>query len=99
MSSNVVIHHQFSSREVSGVSKSRLLRLIEREQGQTLEEILRRGLEAGKTREQIAAELGVSRLTLRRWIQNIGAQVVTTQTIRFPAEDTPPLLSRPALRR
>ena len=67
-----------------------MLRLIEREQGQTLEEILRRGLEAGKTREQIAAELGVSRLTLRRWIQKLGAQVVTMETLRLSAEDPPP---------
>jgi len=67
-----------------------MLRLIEREQGQPLEEILRRGLEAGKTREQIATELGVSRLTLRRWIQKLGAQVVTMQTLRLTVEDPPP---------
>jgi DNA invertase Pin-like site-specific DNA recombinase len=72
------------------VSKTRLLRLIEREQGQSLEEILRRGLEAGKTREQIAAELGITRLTLRRWIRNLGAQVVTRQTIRFAGDDARP---------
>lgn len=69
------------------MSKSRMLRFIEREQGQPLEEILRRGLEEGKTRNQIAAELGVSRLTLRRWIRNLGAQVVITRTVHFPAED------------
>jgi DNA-binding transcriptional regulator LsrR (DeoR family) len=74
------------------MSKSRMLRLIEREQGQPLEEILRLGLAGGKTREQIAAELGVSRLTLRRWTRKLGAQVVTTRTIQFPAEETAPLL-------
>lgn len=49
--------------------KSALMELVElRNGGGTIEELIRAGIEAGKTQEEIARGMGISFFTLRSWM-------------------------------
>jgi len=63
--------------------KSPLMRLIELQRGQTIEALVRQGVEQGKRQEEIAQDLGISYHTLRSWLYRMGA----TPTVRFSSEE------------
>lgn len=59
----------------------------EREHGEKLETLIRRLIEAGHSREQIAHHLGISYWTLIDWLRadRLGASFVTT--VQFASEE------------
>jgi transposase-like protein len=65
------------------MTKTPQMRCIEAERGESLETILARAVEQGKTWDDIALDLGVSRLTLRDWTRRMGAELVTKRSLRF----------------
>ena len=52
--------------------KTRDMRLCEYEAGRPIEELIRDYVEAGKDWGEVADALGVARLTLRRWVKQLG---------------------------
>lgn len=67
--------------------KTPSMRCIEAERGQPLQEILQERIERGDTWDEIAFELGVTRLTLRDWVRRMGGEVETRRTLRFKREE------------
>lgn len=64
--------------------KSTLMKLIELRRGRTIEDMIREQTQAGRTQEQIAADLGISFYTLRSWMYRLGARVEST--VRFNSD-------------
>ena len=62
-------------------NKTQGMRLKEFERGRPLEDIIREQIEHGKSWSAIAADLGVSRLTLRDWVSRMGARAVVQRTL------------------
>lgn len=54
------------------MNKTQGMRLLEYESGRSIEELIREQVEAGKDWSEIADTLDVSRLTLRRWVRDLG---------------------------
>jgi hypothetical protein len=54
------------------------MKLIELRRGRTIEDMIREQTQAGRTQEQIAADLGISFYTLRSWMYRLGARVEST---------------------
>ena len=65
------------------MAKSPKMENIELRRGRPLEELIREQVEAGKTQEQIANDLGVSYWTFRSWLRTLGARA----SIRFAGEE------------
>lgn len=65
-------------------TKSPLMERIEGERGRTIEDLIRDGVESGRTHQEIADSLEVSLFTLRSWLYRLGAQ----NSIRFPSDET-----------
>lgn len=63
------------------MKKTLQMRVIEAEGGVRLDEIIRQRLEDGLTLEEVATDLGITRLTLRDWIERLDLQVVTRKTV------------------
>jgi len=63
--------------------KTPQMRLLEQERGTRLEDLIRDGIEAGRTWDEIAYDLGVTRLTLRDWTRRMGGRVEMRRTVRF----------------
>ena len=67
------------------MQKSTLMQNIEVRRGESIQEIIRRHVEQGKSQEEIAADLGVSLSTLRIWMYRLGAEV--RSTVYFRADE------------
>jgi transposase-like protein len=59
------------------------MRLIELERGKPLELVIREAVEAGMTWDALAADLGVTRLTLRDWKRRLGCEVTLQRSVTF----------------
>jgi transcriptional regulator with XRE-family HTH domain len=68
------------------MQKTAGMRKVETARGLSLEIIIRQAVEAGWTQEQIAADLGVSRLTLRGWLNQMQAVIRVTRRVEFGSE-------------
>jgi transposase-like protein len=66
------------------MTKSDKSRRIESDKGKTIEALIRERVEAGMDWGDVAKDLGVSRFTLRRWIDQLGGEMV--RTVRFRSE-------------
>lgn len=64
-------------------TKSPRMEAIESEWGRSIEELIREGVEAGRTQEEIAESLAISLFTLRSWLYRLGAR----SSIRFHSEE------------
>lgn len=69
------------------MAKTPRMRCIEFDRGKSLETIIREGVEAGWTWDEIARDLGVTRLTLRDWMTDLGAEVTSSKTVRFVPQE------------
>lgn len=62
------------------------MEVIELKRGKTLEQIIREQVEAGRTNDQIAEDLGLSYDTYRAWLRRLGAR--TVKTVTFKSEES-----------
>lgn len=67
--------------------KTRYMELVELRRRQSLESIIRDLVEDGKTLEEVAEELGVTRVTLYRWLDLLGGRIETKRTISFATDE------------
>lgn len=67
------------------VKKTPLMRLIELQQGQTIEAIITEMVEAGLNWTEIADKLGVPYPTLNDWRRALGVQ--TVRSVRFASDE------------
>jgi transposase-like protein len=63
------------------MKKTPQMRMLEAEGRISLADVIRDRLEDGRTLDQVASELGITRLTLRDWIRNLDLRVVTRKTV------------------
>jgi DNA invertase Pin-like site-specific DNA recombinase len=66
--------------------KTSLMQLLEIRHQQPLEEMIRTRVEAGKTLDEIAQDLGITRVTLHVWLNKLGARFVTKKTVSFSSD-------------
>lgn len=68
--------------------KTDKMRVIEYERGKSIEAILRAAFERGLTDEEIAADLGITRVSLYDWLDRLGARVTRSRSVTFAGELT-----------
>lgn len=71
------------------MKKTPQMRCIEHERGRSLEAILSDAVAAGMTWDDIALDLGVTRLTLRDWTRRLRARLITRRSLEFENETAP----------
>lgn len=67
--------------------KTRYMELVELRRRQSLEELIRDLIEQGHTLEEVAEELGITRVTLYRWLDLLNARIETKRTVQFGTDE------------
>jgi len=63
------------------------MELLELRHQQPLEELIRERVEDGMTLEEVAEQLGITRNTLHRWLDTLGARIETKRTVYFDTDE------------
>jgi transposase-like protein len=69
------------------MQKTAQARCLEAERGKSIEQMVREAIEQGRTWEDLALDLGITRFTLREWCRRLGIRVETRHSVSFRSEE------------
>lgn len=64
------------------------MQLVEERFGKPIQALIRDRFEAGMSIDEVASDLGISRVTLYSWLARMGAKVEKRRTVRFSLVDS-----------